>query len=186
MDLTIKLNELPPEGTVVELDVSVQEINERMARRDAPIQAAAPLTGRIEVLPAGGEKYIARGRIQTAIRTGCDRCLEPFDWPVAEDVVVMFVPGEPEAAEEELEPETLNEEYYQGEEIDIWPILAEHLILSLPLKTLCREDCPGLCPVCGQNLDQGACRCEPETGHPGLAGLAELRDQLPSQSEEDQ
>ncbi len=72
----------------------------------------------------------------------------------------------------------VNEEFYEGEEIDIWPILKEILFLSLPIKTVCKKNCRGLCPNCGQDLNAGDCDCFVATGHPGMAVLKQLKDKL--------
>jgi len=58
--------------------------------------------------------------------------------------------------------------------VDLGPVLAEVLDLALPMKPLCREDCPGLCPTCGRSLDSGGCDCKTEDIDPRLAALARL------------
>ena len=61
-----------------------------------------------------------------------------------------------------------------GDVLDLDAVVQEAVILALPMKPLCREDCPGLCARCGQNLKEGKCACVSEAGHPGLADLARL------------
>jgi uncharacterized protein len=52
--------------------------------------------------------------------------------------------------------------YYQGEQLDLTPMLREQIILAAPMQPLCRENCAGLCPRCGQNWNDRRCACGPE------------------------
>jgi uncharacterized protein len=54
-------------------------------------------------------------------------------------------------------------------------VLAEQVLLAIPMKTICRSDCKGLCPHCGTNLNSDECRCESHAGDPRLAPLARLK-----------
>jgi uncharacterized protein len=65
-----------------------------------------------------------------------------------------------------------------GEVLETEPILLEQLQLNIPMKPLCRPDCAGLCPVCGADLNLGACACPERAGDPRLAALAALRDRM--------
>jgi uncharacterized protein len=60
------------------------------------------------------------------------------------------------------------------DKVDVEDIIREQIYLSLPMKSLCRETCPGLCPVCGANLSDHKCGCQRETGHPGFAALGKF------------
>ncbi|MDD2499121.1 MAG: DUF177 domain-containing protein, partial [Desulfitobacteriaceae bacterium] len=64
--------------------------------------------------------------------------------------------------------------FYEGDKIDILPQVLQTILLELPMKVLCREDCKGLCPVCGTNLNIKECRCERESIDPRLAALKNL------------
>ena len=66
----------------------------------------------------------------------------------------------------------------QAVELDLRPTIREELILSAPAYLLCREDCRGLCPGCGQDLNRGSCTC-PSSRDPRWAALEALRDRLP-------
>ena len=66
-------------------------------------------------------------------------------------------------------------EFITGEEVDVDEIIREQIYLSLPLKSLCNETCPGLCPRCGVDLNQESCLCDREQGHPGFSKLRNLR-----------
>jgi uncharacterized protein len=77
--------------------------------------------------------------------------------------------------DEELTAADLDLDFYTGEVIDLESIIREQIILTLPLKPLCSEDCRGLCTRCGVNLNQERCACKAETAAGPLAGLAKLK-----------
>ena len=68
--------------------------------------------------------------------------------------------------------------YYQGEGLLLEDVLREQVLLAVPLKVTCREDCKGLCPVCGKNRNTEPCSCAPLMGDPRWSPLKELREKL--------
>jgi uncharacterized protein len=68
-----------------------------------------------------------------------------------------------------------NQESFDGKTIDLDPILREQVLLALPMHALCREDCKGLCGMCGQNLNEATCGCEPKGMDPRLAALKNIK-----------
>jgi len=179
MFLKIKTTDIPPEGLEIRGELPIEEARTRLNGLEGePISPAAPISVHIKLAPTGS-KIVVRGSVQTGLRAVCGRCLEEFDLPIREDILVVYSPLAEDLGREELEAEELNMEMFPGEEIDLWPIIAEHVVLALPIKPLCREDCRGLCPVCGRNQNLGSCRCRREEVHPGLAGLKKLKEKLP-------
>jgi uncharacterized protein len=75
---------------------------------------------------------------------------------------------EEDDTEIELAEKDLEVDFIRGEEIDLDEIIREQIYLSLPMKSLCSEDCLGLCPTCGSDLNAGSCQCHREQGHPGI------------------
>jgi uncharacterized protein len=73
-----------------------------------------------------------------------------------------------------VQDEDLETSYYRGDQIDLKELLREQFYLALPMKPLCREDCHGLCPQCGTNLNTGTCACTPVWEDPRLAPLKGL------------
>jgi uncharacterized protein len=98
--------------------------------------------------------YHARTRVHRV----CDRCLADYEFALDADGELLFVLGKSSAAGESGEDEI---QYIpaDAQEIDLTVDLRDALMLSLPLKSLCREDCKGLCPNCGQDLNEGMCNC---------------------------
>ena len=65
-------------------------------------------------------------------------------------------------------------EFFENNRIDLGPLIREQLMMAVPMKGLCREECRGLCPICGQDLNQGTCQCQVEETDPRLAVLRDL------------
>jgi uncharacterized protein len=107
----------------------------------------------------------------------CSRCLESFEAPTAIEFDLLLAPGSPTAgaADEELSPTDLDLDYYTGEMVDVERLLREQIILMIPLKPLCEEDCQGLCPRCGANLKLETCVCKTDAVNSPFALLAKLK-----------
>ncbi len=92
------------------------------------------------------------------LRLTCSRCLEEFDRKFDEKVTYYLKAGKEELVEEKsLAEEDIFTMYYATEELDIRPLVREIIILSVPMKPLCKPDCKGLCPVCGVNWNYETC-----------------------------
>jgi uncharacterized protein len=118
------------------------------------------------------------GRVATTLRLACGRCLDHFDRPVDLEFELLYLPHAHNVGEGELEVEEddLATAFYRDEVIDLGQLMREQFYLALPMKPLCREECKGLCPVCGANRNQVACTCETTWEDPRLAGLKALLD----------
>ncbi len=106
------------------------------------------------------------GTISGVFSAPCGRCLAPVkeDFSIEMDFSVVNAPTE-------SEEETI---FAEGQKIDIDAIVSENVRLNLPLRLLCHEDCKGLCPKCGKNLNEGSCDCVQKEVDPRLAGLADF------------
>jgi DUF177 domain-containing protein len=148
---------------------------------DAAIRLPVPMD--VTILVSGaGNKYILNGRLTGDIVLRCDRCLESYEYHLVTGFRLALAArqGEDGQTEVELFREDLEEGLVEDLIIDLAEITREQVFLALPMKNLCREDCAGLCPVCGTNLNKGTCRCSRVGGHPGFSKLKEL-DDLPLQ-----
>ena len=117
------------------------------------------------------------GTVRTTLELPCSRCLEPFIMPIEQAFDLRYQPharntGE---GEREIEEDDLTTAFYENDEIDLGQLMREQFYLALPMKPLCREDCQGLCPVCGTNLNTGTCTCKREWDDPRLAALKKLK-----------
>ena len=123
------------------------------------------------------DKFRLVGTVRTELELPCSRCLEPFTLPVNQSFDLRFHPQS--EATTEVDAEVANEDletsFYRDEQIDLNELLREQFYLTLPMKPLCREDCKGLCPQCGTNLNTGTCDCGPGWEDPRLAALKQIK-----------
>ena len=114
------------------------------------------VTGRLS--NAGEERFYFSGRMSGEVDEECRRCLTPTRARVDEELHLLFADATDEESDESdvymLEP--------RAKEVDLRPALREQWLLAAPGFALCREDCKGLCPRCGADLNQGPHHCEPE------------------------
>ncbi len=111
---------------------------------------------------------LIRAEIRGQARGRCDRCL-------GEVVVPLETHSYLEAHESPIDPDDEALEISASGEVDLGPTLEEMVALALPMKRLCSADCRGLCPRCGQDLNQEQCQCRIEDTDPRLAVLESLR-----------
>jgi uncharacterized protein len=131
-----------------------------------------------------GRKVLVQGKFTVPISGSCRRCLRQvvLDEPV--ELIRTYVPEarppqEHKGAQVEasFDPETVDEEIYSGKEIDLTPALREQILLSIPPPPLCRDECKGLCPRCGKDLNESGCGCDRSAMDPRWAGLKAIQPQ---------
>lgn len=110
----------------------------------------------------------------------CARCLDPVKHPIEGDFDLIFRPlgvdaGPPERA---LVPPETEIGYYQEGGLVLEDVLREQALLTLPVRTLCRPDCKGLCPRCGRNLNSEPCTCEASSADERWSALSDLRSRI--------
>jgi uncharacterized protein len=123
------------------------------------------------------EKFRLVGNVTTELEVPCSRCLEPYRFPVdvAFDHRYLPLSEAAEREENEVAEEDLETGFYSDEQIDLNELMREQFYLALPMKPLCRDDCKGLCPQCGTNLNTATCECGAEWEDPRLAALKQLK-----------
>jgi uncharacterized protein len=131
------------------------------------------------VITSSGTGYLFQGNLEYEQTLTCQRCLGTTSKPVKARVELLLVSGgaEPTEGEFELEEEDLDMLYVNEGVVDTEPILLEQLQLNVPMRALCREECAGLCPVCGADRNLQECRCAEQTTDPRWSVLQDLRDQ---------
>ena len=120
------------------------------------------------------------GELRTSLELPCARCLEPVAQQVEREFDLLYRPLGADAGKEELSVTGAEAEigYYQGEGLLLEDVLREQVLLALPLKVICREDCKGLCPHCGRNLNVEPCSCAEPAEDPRWSALKEIRGKL--------
>ena len=127
-----------------------------------------------------GEEYFCQGTVKATVNFECSRCLNGFDKQVESSV--DFIVCAESLHEVKDEKDVLDSEdyaFFTGGELqaDISDVVRQAIILSLSLKTLCAEDCKGLCSQCGLNLNEHSCSCETEITDPRWDSLKKLSKQ---------
>jgi len=124
------------------------------------------------------EQIRLQGKLSASVEVACDRCAAPVDVSVNTDFDVTYLPVDiltVETEATELQEDDLNFAAYEGDTVDIDELAREQILLALPTRQLCREDCQGLCPTCGANLNTGTCQCDQQEIDPRWAALAALK-----------
>jgi len=121
-----------------------------------------------------------RGRVSAKLELQCARCLDPVSQDVNREFELLYRPLGIDAGRDELSVTDAEAEigYYQGDGILLEDALREQVLLALPVKITCRDDCKGLCPQCGKNLNQEQCSCSTSVEDPRWAALKEVRSRL--------
>ena len=152
------------------------------ATQVAPIRAE----GRATLIPEhDGRNLVLQdirvvGKLTTKLEIPCARCLEAVPYSVNRSFELLFRPQTVNVGPDEREMQDKDAEiaFYEGNGVELENILREQVLLDVPIKTVCREACKGLCPQCGKNLNNGECHCEPVAGDPRWDALKDLRGKL--------
>jgi len=145
-------------------------------------------SGRAEVIHEhrGPREIVAdirlKGRFSGNFQVPCARCIEPVEIPLAAEFDLIFRPlgadaGAPERSISASETEI---GYYQRDSLSLEDVLREQVLLSLPVRTLCKPGCKGLCPRCGANRNTQPCSCEAGQTDPRWGALSGLRGRIES------
>jgi uncharacterized protein len=136
---------------------------------------------RIEGLAARKDERVeVSGRLTGRMEADCDLCLAPVALPAEVEFEVSFLPKaveeEATTGERELHGDEPDFSFYEGGIIDVDELVREQLLLALPSRFRCGEDCKGLCPHCGADLNKETCACEHEEIDPRWSALAALKN----------
>jgi uncharacterized protein len=153
------------------------------------IAFAEPVTGEITLAGTAGGVSL-RGQVHAVATCTCGACLKRFALPLTVDVAEDFGPrsahtaapagrralaGGSAAEERELNTGDFLVPVDAGDTIDVTEVIRQHVVLALPIAPRCREDCPGLCPQCGADLNDGPCGCGSDEVDPRLDVLRRWR-----------
>jgi uncharacterized protein len=130
---------------------------------------ASPLTVTGRFTTAGAGRYYWQARLTTVVRAECRRCLAPVDVPLSQPLGLVFVAAEDAPSDDDcyIVPK-------RAAVLDLTEAVREELLLAVPQYVECRDDCRGLCPQCGADLNAGPCGCQPEMD-PRWEALIKLR-----------
>lgn len=152
-DFVVDLGTLPPSGGKVEVEAVAQDVG--LSASEWP----GSLAGRLRV-ERSGDRVTVRGGVSATAHLQCVRCLREFDLAIEAPVVVLAErSGAANPRDEEELARDHEELFHDGRRLDLRETVRESLLLELPITPHCREDCPGLCPKCGADLNEGPCAC---------------------------
>jgi len=140
-------------------DSWVREITSRIAQAGYTVRG--PLSVDINLTKLEPDYYL-KGKMDFAVEQTCARCAETYDLPIAHpfDVALAHVDtNKVKAVAIAEESEVLDVNFFDGNEIELAPIIEEQFFLSIPYQAVCKEDCKGICQVCGKNRNAESCAC---------------------------
>lgn len=126
-----------------------------------------------------GEEVRLTGKIRAGVEIACDRCLRPVAAPLEVEFEESFIPSAADAREgeeKELGSDDLLLSVYEGDAVDVDELVREQILLALPTRFVCGEECKGLCPTCGADLNAEACDCPQGEVDPRWAALEKLKE----------
>ncbi len=148
-----------------QLEIPWQELD------SSEIKGGEPVSVTLDVVYLGKEKgLLFTGRISGILSPSCHRCLEEFPLPLEGEFTeeIQLDAEGVKVAQEDVDTACAQDS------IDLSQLAREHVLLNLPVKFLCSQECPGICPVCGQDLAENKCGCEQDKIDPRLEKLKEL------------
>jgi uncharacterized protein len=123
-----------------------------------------------------GMELFFSGSLSAPVTATCARCAEDFSVSSGRDFRFVVAPKSMgDLNGKDLTAEDLEFSLYDGEEVDVSPLVREQLLLALPTRPLCQEGCRGLCSHCGTNLNLKSCDCSPIAPDPRLEALRSLK-----------
>ena len=172
--MKIRIEDITADAKELAFAEPEQEINRILGQ--GPIREyhlEGPVEVSLSYYRAGTELFFA-GDLKTRTQAVCARCAEDVD--VSSDRPFRYVLS-PKAIgyDDDLRAEDLEFSLYEGDEVDLSPLIREQVLLALPTRPLCQEDCRGLCSHCGVNLNRTTCECRVETLDPRLEALRSLK-----------
>ncbi len=173
--MQIRVRDIEETSKELVYEDSTSELNRVLAQ--GPVhdyEFSGPATVRVRYYRAGQELFFA-GEVVSRVVGQCARCLESFPFTLTPPFSLVLAPRVGRWAEQDLDEGEVDLNWYEGEEVDLSPLLRERMLLALPTAPLCNENCRGLCARCGANLNAGSCGCPTGEGDARLGVLRNLK-----------
>ena len=152
---------------VVELSLSAFE--SRLG--DYPILEKSPIT--LHIATQENKRLLIQGDVDVKLGIPCGRCLEEVPTPIHFRVDKTLSITDDGIIDEDME-ET---DYLIGFELDVDKLVYAEILVNWPMRVLCKDDCKGICKVCGMNLNKGTCDCESSALDPRMAAIQDIFNQ---------
>jgi uncharacterized protein len=185
--MLVKVEEIREKGLELEEALSPAMVNEALT--DAAhfkLARAGKLKARFEKI---GDQVLVKASLDCDLETPCKRCVDPVAVALPVAFTLDLVPqskldrgmdddGEDDEGGDQAGTFALDDsdqEAYDGKKIDMTPFVREQLLLALPVAVVCRDDCKGLCTVCGNNLNEKECGCDRKPADVRLLKLKDIK-----------
>ena len=119
----------------------------------------------------GKGKAFVQATTSFSLQLECDRCLKPVEYSMELDVEQEVISPD---YTEEIAEDAEQTSFMEGYQLKVDDLIYSDIVLNWPMKILCREDCKGICKICGKDLNTGECGCDTFVPSPGLAGIKEI------------
>jgi uncharacterized protein len=142
---------------------------------DETDSAGLPVRGKVQLLRTN-RSILVSGKLNTTVRDICSRCLDEFDYPLTLDIEEEYFLTRDPVSDTTLTPPPESGAFTIEENniLNLSEAVRQYMLLAQPMKPICREDCAGLCPQCGCNLNYETCHCTPISHESPLAPLKGL------------
>lgn len=162
--MKIMIADIPDEGLEIDVDETIE--NEFFI---------SPVHAHLKIERADSE-ILVRGTVMADIKLQCGRCMENFSTEenLSVEVVYHHIDEIRKDETHEVRSEELDTGFYEGDELDINELMKEQILLNIPMKPLCSDECLGICMHCGTNLNKKKCDCVTDESDPRFSPLKEL------------
>ncbi len=168
--MRLVVSDIPKEGLEQKLELSVK-LNDNV---EPDVAHASLSISRIK------KRVLVEGSIKVDTTVLCGRCLNEYSSALDLTFREEYNPVEEISKEDahELTDAEMGLGFYQGDEIDLAELVEEQILLMVPMKPLCKEDCAGICSMCGQDFNEKRCECKIDEVDPRLAPLQQLKETM--------
>jgi DUF177 domain-containing protein len=194
--MLVKIEEIDEDGLVLDEAVSERTLSDALSHQgqDTGFRTDRPAAFKASFRKVSGSVLLT-GDLSAHLTAPCKRCLRDVAMDLPVHFTLNLVPAprvspeeaglDGEAAEDPRSQKRdsagsfalrdADREYFDGRTIDLDPIVREQVLLALPVSVVCKDDCKGLCPRCGQDLNEAECGCERKVVDPRLAVLKSIK-----------
>ena len=173
----LELHEVPFREELGELDLGSDVRQHTAIRTEGRAELSREQQGHKRAI----EDIRLVGNFSASLELNCARCLDPITREVHKTFDLLYRPQGADAGHDELTVTQAEADigYYTGDGLLLEDVLREQVLLAVPIKAVCREECRGLCPHCGRNLNQESCDCGDTQPDPRWGELVRLKGKLP-------
>lgn len=158
---------LTSEGKVMNITAPLEMTNFTSRMGEFSIMEKSQVT--FTFTNVGDNKARVEGDVRLVFDTRCDRCLTEV--PTILNLKFDRMVTSPDVTAEDEEDD---QEFMEGYQLDVEAFVYSEILVNWPAKILCKEDCKGVCPICGQNLNMGECGCDTFVPDPRMAVLKDI------------